>query len=708
VKNLYRYMAAVFVLACCIGTAAAREYAPNSTGFMGLNTVPSARMATAGHVRIGAGFDDPYLHGYFGMQVAKPLYIGVRQSAENANPFESADRLYPGVDMKLRLMKETRSRPEIAVGLQSAIGHKRMAGEFIAASKRWKNFDFTFGLGWGRFAGKGHFDNPLKGISSHFGRARPLDGALPNGPEDWFTGRDMGLFGGVEYFTPMDGLSFKADIGADRYEAERAGISGYKTPAPWAVGVNYRTPVWHGISADAAVALHGFERIMARLNFNGNVKDWRDYDTRPAYRKPLYPHRAAIAAPGGVDIDAMREGVQLYHTRTGTYETDTHMAIKVHLPLPSQIGRAGVHMANNGGKTVERLSIRPTYMGLRGPRIQLNRSDLERAAAMNNGSSEELWQNTVFDASGAWSIFAGKLRRPSENERRYAAFSLLLDNTLSLAEEDSGMLYRSSFIGGFKGPRLFGALDTGSELRLNLADNLGRIRAYRPAAALPIRSDEDKFAERRVSLERSWLALTHSFKTDVHVSLMGGYLEEMYAGIGGEVLYRPFKSRFAVGVQAFQALKRDPYTSLNLGLSGDNVTTAHVNLWYDVPYIDTTAHIKIGQYLDQDLGITAGLEKTFNNGVRMEAFAGVTNHADYDLFGGTTHVYNGLRLTLPLSGFMSKVNDRRTYVAARFRFEPVGRDSAQVLDKPIDLYDATTPFSYKHISDHWWRVDDTP
>ena len=222
-------------------------------------------------------------------------------------------------------------------------------------------------------------------------------------------------------------------------------------------------------------------------------------------------------------------------------------------------------------------------MGLRGPQIKLLRRDLERITAHHQGSSNELWHSATFDTHGSWSLLKGKLRRPLENEVRYGAFSLLLDNKFSLAEEDSGILYRSSLIGGFKGPRLFGLLDTGTEVRLNLVDNLSNMRRYRLPAALPIRSNEDVFADRRIGLERTWLAMTHSFKTDLHISFMGGYLEEMYAGVGGEVLYRPFESRFAIGAQAFQALKRDPLTPLNLGLSGDNVTTAHLNLWYDVP-----------------------------------------------------------------------------------------------------------------------------
>ena len=36
-----------------------------------------------------------------------------------------------------------------------------------------------------------------------------------------------------------------------------------------------------------------------------------------------------------------------------------------------------------------------------------------------------------------------------------------------------------------------------------------------------------------------------------------GYLEEMYGGIGGEVLYRPFNKRYALGLVAHKVKQRE-------------------------------------------------------------------------------------------------------------------------------------------------------
>lgn len=94
--------------------AQAQEHAPTSMllGPLGLNTVPSARMDEAGTLKAGVSMLDPYVHAYLGMQLAKPLYVQLRQSAE-VSDINTADRLYPGVDVKLRLLEENRKRPEV-------------------------------------------------------------------------------------------------------------------------------------------------------------------------------------------------------------------------------------------------------------------------------------------------------------------------------------------------------------------------------------------------------------------------------------------------------------------------------------------------------------------------------------------------------------------------------------------------------------------
>lgn len=689
-----RLILPVLILACLSIPVTAQEisYSASLMGPLGLNVVPSARMDKAGTISGGISTLDPYLNGYLGFQIADPLFINLRQSAEVSNINEDAERLYPGIDLKLRVLREGPFRPEISIGMQSAIGHKRMAGEYIALSKRWGDFDFTGGLGWGRMGSAGHFKNPLKAISKHFGESRNLDGEMPNEAEDWFTGEEIGVFGGVEYFTALDGLSLKADWGADDYAAERAAFD-FSAPAPWSVGLSYSPYAW----INAGLAAKGTDKIMARLSFKTSPAQWPWQSGKKEDTAPMRAYRTALALPAQMQLAAHKDGVLLYDVRRDIHTAEAAVALKSHQSAPYQIGIAAKNMANHAGPAIEQITVYPSVYNLRGSSVTINRRDLEQAMARHQGSADEIWANARFNDqkpnSSPRTAFA-------LNQYQSQNYSITLDTQASLAEEDSGTLYRSSIITDVQGPDFMGLLHTGTALRLNIADNLHRIAELRPQALLPVRSNAADFAANTIGLDRAYTALTHSFTPEFHDMAALGYLEEMYAGAGGEILYRPFGARYALGAESWLALKRDPLTDLNLGYNGDRLINGHLNGWYEFPQDNLTASLKLGRYLAEDLGGTFGLAKTFDNGARLEGFATYSNTADFDLFGGTTHAYHGVQFSLPL-GSIRHVPEGS---ALRFKAEPFGRDSGQSLDAPIKLYEVTAPFSQTHLAQKWHEI----
>lgn len=669
---------------------------PFLTGPLGLNTVPSARMDEPGTVRAGIAALDPYIHSFAGIQIAAPLYIGLRQTAEVSGLRDSADRLYPGMDIKLRLAREGPHTPEISVGIQSALGHKRMAGEYLALSKRWSGFDFTAGLGWGRFGSAGHFKNPLRLMGRHFSGRRPLDGEAPNEPDDWFTGAETGFFAGVEYFTPVDGLSLKFDYGADHYAAETA-RSDFNAPALWSAGISYTPASW----ISAGLAMQGNDKIMGRLSLQANPASWplrNRADDPPA---PFYALHGPESEPESIHLRPISGTLIGDMNLSGTVaQADLHLAQTGNAPL--QIGRAARTMAPHSGTDIRALEFRLVSLGLRGPSVRFMREDFEHAVSPEKqGSPQEIWSSVEFTETAE----TAQNKKGNGADRLwpkspYPHLWLTQDNQISLAEEDTGILFRSSLLAEARMPELLGIISLGGAFRLNLADNLHRLEESRPRTLLPVRGDVDRFADRTIALDRLYAAATYSLSPEIHTSLAAGYLEEMYAGTGAEIIYRPFRSRFALGADLWQAMKRDPHTSLNLGLTGDMVLTGHVNGWYDWPGENVTAYIKAGRYLAGDLGVTAGLEKSFNNGARLQGFVTVTDNADMDLFGGETHAFHGVSLSLPLGG-APYVPDGSAFA---IRAEPFGRNTGQTLDKPLSLYALTEPFTLDHMAQNWNEI----
>ena len=126
--------------------------------------------------------------------------------------------------MKLRLLEESNFIPQVALGLRDIGGTSLFASEFIVASKRIRNADFSLGIGWGILSNNS-FKNPLGNINDRFYKRQERDleeteggGAL--NANTLFTGR-TGVFGGVELFIPKsNGLRLKVELDATNYTEE--------------------------------------------------------------------------------------------------------------------------------------------------------------------------------------------------------------------------------------------------------------------------------------------------------------------------------------------------------------------------------------------------------------------------------------------------------------------------------------------------------
>ena len=656
-------------------SAIPRHYAPspNILGTIGLNTIPSARMDETGTMRLGFSTSDPYAHGFLGFQMTKALYLNVRHTGQVSSLHDDVDSFHPGLDIKLQLTEETATRPAIVIGLDSSIGDKRLASEYLAFSKRFHNFDLTGGIAWGRLGSAGHIKNPMRRLSSHFDTPRNYNTFSSQSPNDWFTGEDIGFFGGVEYYTPIDGLSLKADYGANDYIGEQAAIRGFDPPDPWSLSLNYKP--WKQVDISAGII--GGEKIMARLSIQDQLSN---LPVRSGQK-----HKAPdLISPRQSDIDD---------------NPTTTLALSEYQPTARQIGHRARITANSIPQTEEMIAVNLRHKGLKGPKVTLIRHDLEKAIINNHGSPEELWHSKQIDKSDKQKLSWKKATQI--NRKIFPDFRFILDNKLSISEPYTGLLYRSSAIIETEKQWPFGVI-TGASARLNITDNLSRIRRFRLPSIQGVRSDEFEFAERGFALDRVYTSWLQSLTPSAHIGLTAGYLEEMYGGLGGEVLYRPFGKTYAIGAEGWLVKKRDPFSALNRKYLKEKAFTGHVNLFYELPNTDFTAYAKAGQYLGEDIGGTIGIKNRFDNGTSLEGFVTMTNLAYKNLFGTQTHLDGGIKLNIPL-GNIPFIPDGSAF---RLRTGPLARTVGQVIDHPQPLYEATEPVSYRRLSRSWKEVLD--
>lgn len=670
-----------------------QKHSPMLTGFLGLNTTPSARMDIQGTTRAGISNLDPYLHSYIGIQIADPLYVQFRQSAETSNLLKNSKHLSPGVDLKLRLRKESAHMPQIALGIQSALGHQRQAGEFIALSKRYNNFDVTAGVGWGRYATAGHFDNPLKIVSTHFESPRELNSEKAGTPENWFTGDKIGVFAGIEYFLPIKGLSLKLDYGSDHYTFE-AQDNTYNAPSPWGLGISYTPKKW----INAGFGIQGNDKITGRITVKANAKKWKyitSKQTQPFITEQGMRHTLNLNAPTQHDTEKNLGLNQLFTQNKTVFVT---VNIPENISTPQHIQRTIEYIENNYPnklKDIKEYAFKLQKQNLQGTTLKFSRSQYLKAIK-NKSSPQEIWFNTINTADKQ--IIAPQAEfLPIKGLRDQKIFTTTLQNELSLSEKNAGLLYRSSLLFGAKNLPLLSQTLNAATFRLNIADNLDQKDQKTSIFKKPAHSNIAEFSNERISLENAYIGFATNLKPKIHMLFLLGYLEELYAATGGEILYRSPNSRLSAGAELWYAAKRDPETPLNIGLTRTTTFTGFANLWYDMKNHNVTANMKLGKFLAGDTGIELGLQKKFKNGAKLSTAVRLSNTPEPDLFGNDLNAFHTINISLPFGV------QTQHFASANIKtkISPLARDTAQILNKPLSLYDLTEPFSIDHIAENW-------
>jgi len=167
-----------------------------------------------------------------------------------------------------------------------------------------------------------------------------------------------------------------------------------------------------------------------------------------------------------------------------------------------------------------------------------------------------------------------------------------------------------------------------------------------------------------------------------YFGVYGGYLEPMFAGIGGEWLYRPAHNRVALGIDANivqqRAFKQD------FALRDYQTATGHATLYWDTGWNGVQVNLSAGRYLAKDIGATFDFSRTFSNGTRVGAFFTKTNVSAQQFGEGSFD--KGIYVSIPFDTFMPKTST----AVANVLWRPLTRDGGAKLDRPVRLYDTTS------------------
>ncbi|MBW1801920.1 MAG: YjbH domain-containing protein, partial [Deltaproteobacteria bacterium] len=161
--------------------------------------------------------------------------------------------------------------------------------------------------------------------------------------------------------------------------------------------------------------------------------------------------------------------------------------------------------------------------------------------------------------------------------------------------------------------------------------------------------------------------------------LSGGYIEKMYAGMGGEVLKFFGEGNMALGLSSDWVIKREPGTHFEL--QDFRRHTLLGKAYCTFPDWGLTLNATFGEFLAGDRGVLFEVSREYDTGVILGAWYSFT---DTDDLTGHNRGYNdkGFFLSIPMRMFLTH-DSRKRY---NYGMSPWGRDVAATVDHWADTY----------------------
>ena len=621
-------------------------------GTTGLVTIPTARMQADGSFTATIARNEVVDIYNVTFQATPFIETTFRYSIFNPRSLDysldkNRDRSY---EVKLRLVQETSRLPELAIGIRDILGTGVWSGEYLVASKSIGPWDITGGIGWGRFAGRRSFSNPLKLLDDGFGD-RPIGnvggevgGEIRGG--SFFRGEDVGLFGGFRYSAPKLPLDFIAEYSSDDYRRE-VFLRTIPDSSPVNFGIEWQ------ISKDLSITASYQQDSFVGLTIRSNT----DFKQQPIRRYESFysaaDQKGQDQAPDHLDLDSWYDKLLFDAERSGLRVHSAHFR-----PGNDQVGfivsndryALWADALNQFFRLTEihlppefkAISVQTIDDNMNGDAVSLLRSGDALVTSQPNQSRALNYQDKLI------SILPGsKQSRPAHRtDFGYPKLALGADLALRVQLMDPNEpLKHQLYVKGTGRLALSEALNIWSAVTINVSNDFN---TKRPSdSVLPrVRSEINQYlTEGENGIDSLFAEYRQTVWRSTHMRVYLGLLEEMFGGAGYEVLYQPFASRWAIGGNLNWVRQRD--YEKRFSFRDYEVMTGHVSAFYASPWYNLDFGLHVGRYLAKDRGFTFEARRTFDNGFSIGAFFTRTNVSARDFGEGSFD--KGLFLTIPYS-----------------------------------------------------------
>ena len=632
-------------------------------GITGIIDIPTARMMQDGELRTTISTQDSVNIYSLNYQATPWLETTFRYSG--FNDFFYYDRSY---EAKVRLVKETDLLPQIAIGIRDIGGTGVFGSEYLVGSKEIGFFDLSLGIGWGRLAGDGDFENPFTNFSDKFStRSQGVNEAGEFSLDDFYRGEKVGIFAGITYSLPSYPAKILAEYNPDKYLFKvRRGAEPPKSSYSFGVEIEILENLF------LTGSYQNNNEFGLRLSASLNTKE-----TSPKYQQKIYKSTLDMKEdefPSGYNPSSWYDRLLLDMSKAGLFlisadylPNDDSVTLEIangdYRSWPDAISvairLADLHLPKN---------FRSLDLIINEEGYKMHTLQTLRPSNLHNASAEVFTNQLDI-------LLPRNIKQPFR-KTNFVKWKIPIDvgiqNRVQLMDPDEPLRYQlyAQLSSTVPLPNDF---TVRSSYSINIVNNFDTIVRESDSVLPRVRSEMKKYYQQGESgIESLYLAYQKSLNHNSFIRLEAGILEEMFSGIGGEVLFSPQKSRFAMGASLHWAKKRD-YDRKLKHLDYDAVT-GFLSAFWATPLYNFDAAIHIGQYLAEDKGATLELRRTFDNGWKVGVWATKTDVSAKDFGEGSFD--KGLYFRVPLNAIFGQ--DTRNYYKSRLR--PIQRDGGARLE----------------------------
>ncbi|WBU62959.1 YjbH domain-containing protein [Paracoccus aerodenitrificans] len=676
----------------------------NSYGMPGAIDTPTATAPPEGELTGSVSDSDPGQRVTLSFQPTARMTTALRYSRIDGIDPERDTLTDRSFDFHFNILHQSEGwRPAVAIGLRDFMGTGIYSGEYIVATKDiTPRLQVSGGIGWGRLAG----DWRRTDYNDEGGKPRV---------EDWFSGSAK-PFASVEW-KATDSLSLLAEYSYDDYQPEVEG--GAEEPEnKFNFGVNYRIGDIYQVGAytiggnifgiRGSVALNARESqypsglepapapVRPRPAPSADPDGWSGAWTADPTAQPVIQNALSKAlAEEGQTLEAMSLSANRAEVRIRNNRYNLQA---------EAIGRTARLMTRAMPPSVETFVITSIDHGMPTSSVVLQRSDIEQ---LENTASAQIAQRAQIVNADP---------RPGNlvmAEGLYPKFSWRLGPYLNIGLWDADEAWRYEVgaelraryeltpglvLSGAVRKRAFGSADREAPERLTPEEYLADGSDTNSAGVPRVRSDGRMYSGNNdlviPELTLAWYAKP---TPTIYTRVTAGLLERSFGGVSAEVLWKPVDSRLALGAEINRVRKRD-FDQL-FDFRDYEVTTGHLSAYYDFRG-GFWGRIDVGKYLAGDVGATIALNREFENGWRVGAYATKTDMSEEDFGEGSFD--KGVVFSIPLNWATGTPTTRRAVSDVR----SLSRDGGARLRTDGRLYEVVRDSHTGELYDGWgkfWR-----